>query len=139
MYNQFLDAGTIREDAELWTNGHYMQRAFDTPETTAQELIDFAYLANLECNFLNNVNKVGGQYQKAIEIFKDIVIKYPFHIIGWYCMMECYEKLGMTGEARRMVERIRELIKTDKRAIAMYRKYSYLMPAFNGEDATAPA
>lgn len=131
MYKQFLEAGYISEDMDFWTSAHYMQRGFDTPEIGAQELMDFAYVANLECNFVNNINKVSGQYQKAIEIYKDIVIKYPFHVICWYCMAQCYEKLGNAEGARTCLEKIRELIETDKRAIDLYSKYSYLMPAFN--------
>lgn len=131
MYKQFLDAGYIREDMDFWTSAHYMQRGFDTPEIGAQELMDFAYMANLECNFLNNINKVNGQYQRAIDIYKDIVLRYPFHVIGWYCMAECYEKLGNREEVKNCEETIRELIKSDNRAIEMYSKYSYLMPLFN--------
>ena len=128
MYKQFLDAGFIREDMDFWQASLFMHRSFDTPEIGGAELTDFAYMANLECNFLNNVNKVSGQYQKAIEIYKDIVIKYPFHVTAWHCMAECYEKLGNAEEALNCEEKIRELIKTDKRAIDMYSKYSYLMP-----------
>jgi len=45
-------------------------------------------------------------------------------------MTECYEKLGNAEEARNCEEKIRELLRTDKRAIELYSKYSFLMPAF---------
>lgn len=127
MYDQFINLGVIKDNEESWLNTVFDSRQFDTPEITARELNDFVYRANLECNFLNNPNKVGGQFKKAILIYQDIVLRYPFHIIAWHCLMECYKGLGDNVKVEQIKGTVENLIKTDKRAEDMFIKYGDLM------------
>ena len=128
MYNQLIKAGYIKENIELFSKIQYAKRSFDTPEISADELNDLAYRANLECNFINNVNKINKNYEKAIDIYNDIVLSYPFHIIALYCIMECYEGLGNYEKAEELKEKIINLIKTDSRSKKMFDKYHDLTP-----------
>mgnify|MGYP000850280248 FL=1 len=130
MYNQMVNAGYIKNDIDLWSKAFFQDRNFDTPEISACDLKELVYRANLECNFINNINKVSGNYEKAIEIYNDIVFAYPFHIIGWYCIMKCYEALQNFEKVLQLKEKITELIKCDKRSTEIFNKYYDLMPDF---------
>jgi radical SAM superfamily enzyme YgiQ (UPF0313 family) len=129
MYQQFVDLGYIsRNDVEVWSKTIYQDRQFDTKEITAKELKKLSYRANLECNFINNPNKVWGRYEKAIEIYEDVLVKYPFHIVSLYCIAECFRKLEQHNKAQLVIEKINKLISSDKRAKEMYDKHHDLMP-----------
>lgn len=128
MYKEFVELGYIQDDVEMWSRAAFAERMFDTPEITAKELHELLYRANLECNFINNPNKVKGKFAKAIELYQDIVEMYPFHIMGWYCIMECYQALGDKEKADQKKNKITALIQSDKRATEMFLKYNDLMP-----------
>lgn len=128
MYNQFIELGYIKDNMNIWANTTFTERKFDTKEILAKELNELVYKANIDCNFINNTNKINGLYQKAINLYKDIVETYPFHIIGWYCMMECYKFMNDIKNVKQIKDKINKLIKDDKRANEMFIKYSNLMP-----------
>jgi hypothetical protein len=128
MYEQFKQMGCISDDSHDWSKMHFLGRGFDSPEIRADELKELTYRANLECNFLNNYNKKAGDYSKAISLYKDIITRYPFHIVAWYSMMECYEEMGDEKRSKEISDTIRRLIRTDSLAGDMFSKYSDLMP-----------
>ena len=128
MYEQYKDMGCISEDECEWSKAYFLGRDFDTPEITAIDLRELAYRANLECNFLNNYNKETGNYEKAISLYKDIIARYPFHIIAWYSMMECYENLENKEKTNEISDKIKEIIKEDNLSLDMFKKYNDLMP-----------
>lgn len=130
MYEQFIDMGCIYDDADSWSNFSYHERHFDTEKITAEELNEFVYGANLEVNFINNPNIINGNFNKAIDILTDIVIHYPFHIMGWYCIMRCYKGLGNEKKVKELSDKIDKLIKSDFRSAEMFSKYGYLMKEF---------
>lgn len=127
MYRQFVDAGYIKDDMEVWSSAFFLERIFDTPEIGAEELKDFLYRANLDVNFLHNPNYLDGDWEKSLRIFSEIVSGHKFHIFGWYIMMKCYEALGRTEEAEETLRHIHELVATDERSTKMYRKYGYML------------
>lgn len=130
MHDQLVEMGCIKDNADTWSNTVFDRRQFDTPEMTAKDLNDFAYRANLDCNFLKNPNKVNGRFEKAIRIYKDVVSRYPFHVIAWYCIMECYRGLADEGQAKRVEMDLRKLIQSDKRAAEMFAKYGDMIGPF---------
>ena len=131
MYDQFVHSGCIGENFFLEHDIVYKERQFNTPEISAADLNEFAYSANLDINFLNNINKVSGLYKDAIELYRDMVDSYPFHIIGWYCMMECYDLLGERERAEQVRDKISTLVKTDERVNKMFTIYNDLMQNFS--------
>tara|TARA_Y100000813_G_scaffold54531_1_gene38157 strand:- start:56 stop:1918 length:1863 start_codon:yes stop_codon:yes gene_type:complete len=128
MYQQFVDAGYIKDDVATWSTAFFQERSFDTPEIGAEELKELFYRANLDVNFLHNPNLLEGNFEKALWIYRDIVYSYPFHIVGWYCIMKCHEALGDEDAARDTRARIYNLLQHDARARRMYRKYADLIP-----------
>lgn len=131
MCNEFLELGYIPNDIELLSLGYYSKRVFDTSEIAADELIELVYRANLECNFVHNINMVEKRWEEAIKVFEPIVTKYPFHIVGWHCIMICKKALAIDDEILGINNKIKDLIKTDPRAAQMYQKYSDLLPEVN--------
>lgn len=128
MYNQFVEMGCIRDSSDAWGATVFDQRQFDTKDISAVELNDFAYRANLECNFLHNPNIINNDYVKAIDLFQDIVRKHPFHVIAWYCIWMCYRKIKDDNGSTRIAGVISELVKKDVRAKDMLMTYRDLMP-----------
>jgi radical SAM superfamily enzyme YgiQ (UPF0313 family) len=127
MFHQFREMGVIEDEESAWST-LYTQRIFDTPEITAAELNELVYRANLDINFVNNPNRSEGRYERAIELFEDVVLKFPFHVVGHCCVMECMEALGRHDEAAALRQHIAHLIATDERAREMYQKYPDFMP-----------
>lgn len=128
MYSQFVEMGYIEDDPEKHSDVLYFHRAFDTKEISAQELEDFAYRVNLEVNFVNNVNFAEEKFAKAVEIFSDIVMKYPFHIFGLHCLRRAYLGLDNVAKADETWQRLEDIVQTDTRAREMIEKFAYLVP-----------
>ncbi len=129
MAAQWVKAGVMKDGPELWAASSYGHRSFDTPEISAEDLNELAYRANLVCNFIYNPNLAEGHYERAAQLFRDIVAKFPFHVIAWYCLMHCEESLGHLDEASRICGHIVGLLKTNPLAREMARKYDALVPA----------
>lgn len=128
MYDQFARAGCIDPANPDFSHTFFLTRTFDTPQISAEQIEELTYRANLKCNFLNNPNRVPGRYQRAISLFENIVAGYPFHIIAWHSMMDCYTALENSDQAARIRKRIEKLLLTDPLAADMFRKYSDLLP-----------
>ena len=137
MYEQMRSAGYIQDSLDLWENAAFGRRGFDTPEISASELEELAYRANLEINFIANVNLVTGNYAKALGIYSDVVRVYPFHIVAWYCIMKCHQGMGAGEQVESTHQHLGRLIATDDRAARMYERYRFLIPDFNPESSYA--
>ena len=59
----------------------------------------------------------------------DIVRLYPFHIVAWYCIMECHAGLRDRQKAAEVRRKLDELVRRDARSAEMFRKYGRLMPS----------
>ncbi len=134
MYKKFVEMGSIEDDINTWANAIFDERKFDTPEITANELNELAYRANLNCNFINNPNKINGRFDNAIMLYKDILSRHPYHIIALYCIMECYQLNGNLEKAEHVIKKISLLIKNDVRAKEIFIKYGDLMPNFKADE-----
>jgi hypothetical protein len=135
MCRQLVANGSLAEDFFMRSEITLSERKFDTPEISAAELNDLAYRANLDVNFINNVNRREGRWEQAIRVYQDIVESYPFHIIGLYCIAQCKRSAGDEAGALAVEKNIREMIRTDARARDMYEKYGGLMEGFSLDDS----
>jgi uncharacterized radical SAM superfamily protein len=133
MYAQWVKAGVIEDGPAFWGASSYGHRSFDTPEISAEDLNELAYRANLECNFVGNPNLISGRYERAAQLFRDIVAKFPFHVIAWYCLMRCEELLGREERRESLEWHIADTIGTNALAREMYDKYRDLMPGLEGD------
>jgi anaerobic magnesium-protoporphyrin IX monomethyl ester cyclase len=128
MYEQLIEMNYIQADTNLWSNTVYGTRIYETKEITGKDLESLAYRTNLDVNFLNNVNFRDGAYDRVIEIFNDILVKYPFHIFAEYCLVRAYH-LKLDAElAESHLKNLISLIATDRRSRKMWEQYSDLLP-----------
>ena len=127
MYDQFVERGDIEESIELWSNAHFWRRGFDTEEISAAELNDFTYRLNLEVNFVNNINLQTGQFERAVALFSDIVLTYPFHVFAWHGLYRGYQGIGDVARAEEARKRLHHALANDERAREMYERHSDLL------------
>ena len=139
MYEEFVNKGVITDDLEFLALTDFRKRVFDTEEVSAEELNDLVYRANLDVNFVNNPNLVEGRYERALELYDDVIGKYPWHIVALACSKRCQEGLGEDGKARALMSRIEEAVRGNNRAQAMLESYASLMPELEKLVAGGPS
>jgi tetratricopeptide (TPR) repeat protein len=127
MYEQFIMKGVITDEIEFLAKTDFRNRIFDTPEISAKDVNELQYIANLDVNFINNPNLIDGKYNKALELYDDVLRKYPWHIIALCCKKRCYEKLENFQKVKETMNEIKKLVKTSNRSQSMLVKYGYLM------------
>lgn len=127
MYDIVTGMGYLDDDVSLWDGRILYDRKYDTPEISAEALNVFCERANLEISYINNRSLLHGEFDKALGIFRDIIAKFPYHIIARHCLAKSYDGLGMKKEAMLEREEIGRLMKNDIRAIEMYRKHGDLI------------
>lgn len=128
MCDQFIERGDIPRDLDLLADIDFKYRSFDTKEISAKDLNNLQYRANLEINFVNNRNYLNGQYKLAIDIYEEIVNKYPFHVIALACLRRCYVKIGDKKMEETITEKLRLVIDSDLKAGEMYLNFGFLVP-----------
>lgn len=127
MYEEFIMKGSITDEIDFLAKTDFRKRIFDTPEISADEVNELQYRANLDVNFINNPNLIDGNYSKALELYDDVLGKYPWHIIAQCCKKRCFDKLGDSKKSQETMNVIKEFIKTNKRSQTMLMKYNDLM------------
>ena len=128
MYEEFIMKGCITNEIDFLARTDFRKRIFDTEEISANELNGLQYRANLDVNFINNPNLLSENFEKALELYEDVLGKYPWHIIALYCKKKCLEGMNKNYEADQVMREIKELILTNKRSQLMLLKYHDLMP-----------
>ena len=114
MYDQLIDRGDI-DTSFNWDDAFFQERSFDTPEVGAQELKDIMQLANLKINFFENYNIRTENWDRAINLFIEIINNYPLHLAGLYCLAICYRSKGDVATSEKYMKRCRELIDDESR------------------------
>lgn len=127
MYEQFVEMGCIENTSKTWGYTSFQHRYFDTPEISADELNELVYSVNLDVNFVNNPNLSEGKYDRALSLFGDIAMLYPFHIFAHYGIYLAQKGNGNLQEAESTREEILRLISTDERARKMHDNYGHLI------------
>jgi len=64
-------------DPDLDYRYYFFKPNIKTPEFDPEFVLDLKEKANLECNFINNVNMREGAYGRAFEDFEEVVKLYP--------------------------------------------------------------
>ena len=84
----------------------------DTPEYSHEYINEQTYLINLDVNFVNNRTMKIGDYQNAANLFRQVIVLYPYQAFAHYYLSECYQKLGNTEEARKEMKEYKKILKT---------------------------
>ena len=121
MYDEFIDSGDISENL-IWDGNFMDERPFDTPLVSSEVLRELQFDGNLKLNFFGNPNLREGKYERALELFEDLVEQHTFQIAGWYCVMLCQLELGRPEAALKTQELLKAKVHSDFRAQKIYRK-----------------
>lgn len=127
MFNQFQAMGVLDFNIRNWEN-NFLGRGFDTKDFKAEELLEIAYRANLEVNFINNRQMRLGNWELALQVFTDTVNLHPYHIIAHYQILLCLENLGRHEDASNRLNHINHLVSTLHTSSEMLHKYGDLVP-----------
>jgi radical SAM superfamily enzyme YgiQ (UPF0313 family) len=109
MFEQLLQRGEIDQSFN-WDEAFFHERTYDTPEIGAEDLKDLAYSANLRLNFFENYNLRCGHYERAANLYRDILRVYPDHLAAHCCLATALRLAGRHDEAERAFEAARDLI-----------------------------
>ena len=132
MFNTFSSMGIIDKKRMDWDGLRLGCRTFDTPEISALELENLTYDTNIEINFFHNSNIKNGRYQRAIDIFTNLIINaYPFHVVGRYCRATAYFHLNQNEMAEKDLRDCSKWIKTNEESKRLYTRYSEQMTRLN--------
>ena len=82
----------------------------ETPEFKSEYVEKLKQKANFEVNFKNNVNLRTGNYDRAIEDFKEIVKLYPDLDFAHFYLAKAYQKKGLSDLAKREFKKAAELL-----------------------------
>lgn len=128
MYDELVTEGVIDPENIDWDGMRIGKRTIDTKEITAKELERRTYDLNIDYNFFNNPNFKNKRYDRAVEVFSQIIGFYPFHIIGYYCRALAYLKMGEKVKAESDFMNCVTWIDSEKESMRLYKRYGYRMP-----------
>ena len=129
MYDQFIEMGYIKRDIDFISKVDFRSRHFDTNEISALAINDLQYAANLDVNFINNVNITSGNFEVAEKIFSEISTKYPHHLFSHYCLAISLKKQNKI-EGFLEIQKLVASLTNNSASIKMFEKYSYMIPNF---------
>jgi len=92
LYDLCLEHGYINVDDLLHKVGIF-KGMIRTEDIDPEEITEFAYLMNLEVNFVQNNNLRTGRFEKAAIRLKNVVDKYPGQAFAHYYLAKAYEHL----------------------------------------------
>lgn len=75
-------------DPDLDYRYYFFKPNIKTPEFDPEFVLDLKEKANLECNFINNVNMREGKYERAFEDFQEVVKLYPDLVYAHKALMD---------------------------------------------------
>ena len=90
MTDQFVELGYVEDGPISWAGCTYRERGFDTKEISKEDVKELAYRANLNVNFVNNINIKRRDFKNAETIFSNFVKQYSFHIFAHDCLRRVY-------------------------------------------------
>jgi anaerobic magnesium-protoporphyrin IX monomethyl ester cyclase len=91
LYDQCIEKGYIKND-DFTENAFYVS-SINTPDFTAEEITNKAYLVNLELNFVNNYRLRIKDFTALALYMEHILSKYPDHAFAHYYMARALEGL----------------------------------------------
>jgi hypothetical protein len=125
MYDDFISLGYIKDAPEFWNAATIRNRIFDTPEIKADDIMDMAYSANLEINFIHNCDIKDEKYDEAEIIFENFTKSFPFHIFAFDALRRIQKAKKDLKKEQKYLEMMLKLVNTDIRAKELM-KYAYL-------------
>ncbi|MCK4364479.1 MAG: B12-binding domain-containing radical SAM protein [Thermoplasmatales archaeon] len=121
MYDLSEEKGYLSED----TSEHiYGRCSIMSPDFTPEQVEELRYDANIRINFLNNYNLRQGEFEDAQKIFLKLLNVYPNHLFAQWGLWQALEGQGKKEEAKKALERLKELSKTNEKNQLLLEKYN---------------
>ena len=95
-----------------------------SPDFTPEQVEELRYDANIRINFLNNYNLRQGEFEDAQKIFLKLLNVYPNHLFAQWGLWQALEGQGKKEEAKKALERLKELSKTNEKNQLLLEKYN---------------
>lgn len=80
-------------------NPNIYEGIINAPGVNPKEITEYAYLLNLDVNFVKNPNYKNGKFELAFSYFNKIALKYPEHAFAHYYSAKCLEKMNRDEES----------------------------------------
>jgi len=96
-----IKEGYIDEEQDM-SDVKFLHSYIETPEFSANEVKEIAYNANINVNFINNVNYVKYDIDRALEDFRKVSSRYPGHLFAQYMIYKSLLKKREYEEAEKM-------------------------------------
>jgi anaerobic magnesium-protoporphyrin IX monomethyl ester cyclase len=116
MYAEFIELGAIEDGPGSWTATSIRDRSFNTKVISGKDIKQLAYRTNLDINFINNVSIKKHDYESAELIFLNFIKSFDFHIFAYDSLRRIYKETGRLQQAKGIVEKMKELMKTNAKA-----------------------
>lgn len=86
----------------------------NTSQYSAEYIIEKTYLMNLEINFVNNYRMSIGDYETAVNSFKDVIKRYPKQAFAHYYLSKALNAMGNINEAKSVFNNFIDIVNTDE-------------------------
>ena len=126
MTDQFVELGYVEDGPISWAGSTYRERGFDRKEISKEDVKELAYRANLNVNFVNNINIKRHDFKNAETIFSNFVKQYSFHIFAHDCLRRVYKGIGDVVKESETIETMKVLISSNSKSQS-FRKYFDLL------------
>lgn len=108
LYDLCIEKGYI--DPKDLDFANIRRSIINTPDISASEITEMAYLLNLEFNFVNNYRIRIGDYVSAITRLGDIANRHPDHAFAHYYLAEGYKGVGNKNKCSEHLDRFFEIV-----------------------------
>jgi len=126
MYEEFVELGYILDGPSSWTATSLRDRVFDSKEISGKEIKELAYRANLDINFVNNMNIRKDEYKNAEIIFSNFIKKWNFHIFAYDSLRRIYKETGEKQAENDIINQMKMVLASNKKA-QLFCKYFDLL------------
>jgi len=126
MYEEFIKLGYMDDTMEAWKATNIRERTFDTKEISAQKVMEIAYRANLNINFVHNRLIREGMYKEAENIFKNFIFEIDFHLFAFDCLRRIYGLTGRKKDEQQTIDHMIHLFKNNPRSRELKKYFDLL-------------
>jgi len=111
MYEICEKNGYLKESFE---NGHYKKGIIETKDFSAQRVIEWQHIMNLDLNFVNNYDFKIGNYKTALEGFENSIGARPDLPFAYYYASLCYKGLNNIEKYTEYCNKTKSILKKSK-------------------------
>lgn len=108
LYDICIEKGYI--NAKDLETANLRRSIINTPDISASEITEKAYIMNLELNFVNNYSIRKSDYVQAINRLGDLANRYPDHAFAHYYLSKAYKGIGNNSKYLEHMKQFHEIV-----------------------------